>query len=164
MGWEAIAQMLFGALLNSAFDWVRRRLNSRRGIRIETVLEPGPISRKHGFTETAVKITISNESGARLGIRDIRLMFSGGWGASVAPQAPIPRSHAQLPASLDSGTAANWYIPAEKLSELLQSLSGKNTPSNRKATLRPRFITVTGRTYEGSRFQFSMNPDSHWSL
>ena len=38
-------------------------------------MEPGPITRRSGFTEPAVKITVVNEGENPIKIRDIRLVF-----------------------------------------------------------------------------------------
>lgn len=148
----------------SVVDWVWRRWAARAGIRIETVVERGPVSSKYGFTETAVKVTIANESGTPIGIQDTRLMLChaygilcGTYGVSVPPEAPQPRSHPKLPAHLASGTVESWYFPAEKLSGLLQKMTRKHT-----AILRPRFTTISGRVYTGSAFRFSTDPNSHW--
>ena len=85
--------------------WLRLK---RGGICIETILERGPVSRQHGFTETAVKITVVNESESVVRIKDVRLMFCGPYGTAVAPTAPLGRSHPELPVNLDSGVEENW--------------------------------------------------------
>ena len=160
--WEIIASFLGNVLYGA----IKRRLQyARDGIRVEAVLESGPVSREHGFTEKAVKITVANESGTKIGIRDIRLMFCGAYGAPVAPEAPSERSHPELPASLDSGTIQSWYIPAEKLSNLLCALhhpSQTTTATAKTVKLYPRCITATGKIYKGPAFQFSTDPNSHW--
>ena len=164
MNWETILEALLRVTLYWVTDWLRNQRNARKGIRIETELEPGPITREYGFTETTVKITISNESGGAIGIRDVRLMFSSDWGAPVAPEAPALRSHAELPARLESGSMASWYIPAESLARLLESLSTRKVSRERKVRVCPRFVTVTGKAHTGSSFAFSMDPNSFWPL
>ena len=162
--WEQIGVSLFVKFLTDIWDWIRRRC-PRDKIRVETMLEPGPTSREHGFTETAIKITVVNESESVIRIKDIRLMFYGAFGASVEPTAPEGRSHPELPVSLDSGTKENWYIPAEKLSDLLYNLYHPSTttvPETRTVTLHARCITGTGRAYKSPTFQFPTDSNVHW--
>ena len=59
--WEQIGVSFLQKVFTEIWDWIRRR-SSRDGIRIETIREHGPISREHGFTETAIKITVVNET------------------------------------------------------------------------------------------------------
>ena len=129
--WEQISIKAFWEILR----WTWRR-GSRGKIRVETRTERGPETRELGFTETAIKITVMNESGSVVSIRDIRLMFCGAYGVPVKLIAPPGRSHPELPASLKSGAEGNWYIPAEQLSALLYDLY--RPPS----TTRPNLITV----------------------
>ena len=136
--------------------WIRRRL-VRKAVRIETVIERGPVTRRSGFTEPAIKVTVMNESKRLIKIRDIRLMFCGDYGASVLLKAPPERSHPELPMDLDSGTDAHWYIPAEQLYTLLSSLyqpPSTTGPTSREFTLRARCITGTGKVYRSSPFLF----------
>ena len=101
--------------------WLFRR-TLRPEIRVVTSIEQGPTNRELGFTEPAVKVALTTRSDKDIQINDIRLMFCGRFGASVAPEAPAGRSHPELPVSLASGTENEWFIPAEKLSSLLRSL------------------------------------------
>ena len=90
-------------------------------------------------------------------------MFSGAYGASVAPQAPSGRSHPELPARLDSGAEENWYIPAEKLSELLYSLHhppSTTKPITREVKLHARCIIGSGNVYKSPAFSFSTDSGS----
>ena len=137
------------------------RLNALRSVRIETSLEPGPTSREYGFTQTAVKVTIKNESGNIIEIQDIRLMFCGDYGVRVPPEAPVPRSHPKLPARVEHGSAEIWYFPAEELAKLLQNYSSKSVPTKSKAKLRVRAKTTNGKVYKGSKFPFSMDHNSY---
>ena len=161
--WEQIGVSFLQKVFTEIWDWIRRR-SSRDGIRIETIREQGPISREHGFTETAIKITVVNETESTVKIRDIRLMFCGAFGASVAQRAPLGRQHPELPVNLYSGEEKNWYVPAEKLSQLLSSLHHPPTttvPATRTVTLHARCITGTGKVYKSSAFQFSTDPNAH---
>lgn len=164
--WENAAWAVIGALLGVGLatlkDWLWDRLATYGGIRIEIEEERGPTSREHGFTEKAVKVTVKNQSGVAIEIQDIRLMFTRTHGIPVMPVAPPPRSHSELPETLDPGTAKNWYFPAEKLASLLRLLSSKAVSEDGLAELRPRVTSATGKVYRGSACQFSMNVESHW--
>lgn len=135
-------------------------------IRIKTAIEQGPTNgRELGFTEPAVKITVMNVSSKDITIKDIRLMFSGAFGASVAPEAPAGRSHRALPVSLASGAEENWYVPAEKLSGLLRSLHHPPSLAGSvvdQVKLHARCIIGTGKVCKSSDFLLSTDPDSHW--
>ena len=67
----AVSILMF---LAGAMSWIRRLL-TQKGIRVEAAMEPGPITRRSGFTEPAVKITVVNEGENPIKIRDIRLVF-----------------------------------------------------------------------------------------
>ena len=108
-----------GILAGLAWAW-RRTLGKPLQIIITT--EKGPVSRELGFTETAVKITLSNKSNHEIVIQDLRLMFSRSIGVSAPPKAPLGRSHRPLPVTLSYGAQESWYFPAEKLSSLLGGL------------------------------------------
>ena len=151
------------SFLTNVMNWTQRRF-ARGGIRVEAMLESGTVTREYGFTEKALKVTVMNESESEIKIRDIRLIFCGAYGASVAPEAPQGRSHSELPVSLDSGMEKDWYIPEEKLSELFRSLYHPqlSTQSEREmVTLHARCITGTGKVYKSSSFQFPTDPNAH---
>ena len=163
--WEWIAIVVgsvLSALLGVAFITMKDRLIVRGGIRIETVEERGPTTREYGFSEKAVKVTIRNASGAKIEIQDIRLMFAKTYGVPLLPKAPPPRSHSQLPATLNSGGAQSWYFPAEKLASHLQSLTSKSIAERGITKLRPRVATSKGKVYKGATFRFSLDINSHW--
>ena len=159
------AALSIGKTLKNVMSWMRRRSTraTRGGIRVETRQETGPSSRELGFTEAALKITVVNESKKAVKIVDIRLMFCDSYGASVAPTAPPGRSHPELPANLVSGADGNWYIPAEKLSELLYSLYHPpltTKPIVREVELHARCVTGSGKVYKSRIFSFSTDPNS----
>ena len=155
---------LAATVITAVGVWTWRKF-FRPGIRIMTATEKGPIGRELGFTEAHVKITLMNKSSKDVQIKDIRLMFCGAFGASVAPEAPAGRSHRGLPVSLAAGTDEIWYIPAERLSRLLRSLyhpPSRAKSSLKKVRLHARCITGTGNAYKSSAFLFSTDPNSHW--
>ena len=151
--------------LSSLLAKIWRRI-MRRTVRIKTMVERGPISREFGITEPAVKITVVNETQHPVIVVDIRLMFCGDYGASIAPNAPTGRSHPTLPENLESGSSKEWYIPAEQLSCLMDSLHrpvSTTVQKSRKVRLRPRCISATGRVFKGSAFQYPVDPNCHGS-
>ena len=123
---ETVIAGLTVVVITAVSTWIWRQL-FRQEIGIMIATEQGPTSRELGFTEPAVKITLMNKSGKEIRIKDIRLMFCGVFGVSVAPEAPAGRSHRGLPVSLASGAEEIWYIPAEQLSALLRSPSCAKT-------------------------------------
>ena len=153
----SILGTLIGAIV---VNWWR----ARNRIRIETTLEPGPTSVQYGFTETAVTVTIKNESGNSIEIQDIRLIFCGVYGIGVLPEAPKPRSHPQLPALVEHGTTETWYFPGSKLAILLQHYRSERVPREKKARLRPRVTATTGKIYKGPAFRFSLDYNSYWTV
>ena len=165
---DAITAKVIGGLILAILVpfgiWFFRKL-FRPEIRITTAVEKGPTTRELGFTEPAVRISLANVSSKDIQIKDIRLMFSKYFGASIAPEAPPGRSHSELPTSLATGAEESWYIPAQQLSSLLRSLS---RPPNEAGTvptevpLYARCMTGTNRFYKGPLFSFSTDPNSLW--
>ena len=160
---EVIGGLILAILVPFGF-WFFRKL-FRPEIRITTAVEKGPTTRELGFTEPAVKISLANVSSKDIQIKDIRLMFSKHFGASIAREAPPGRSHPELPASLTTGAEQNWYIPAQQLSRLLHSLC---RPPNKGGTvpmevrLYARCMTGTNKIYKGPSFSISTDSNSLW--
>ena len=149
-------------LIGSLVTWIWRRYR-RLDIRLTAAVEQGPITRELGCTEPAIKITIANRSTKGITIHDVRLMFCGAFGAPVAAEAPSGRTHRELPAVLNPGTKEHWYIPAERLSNLLHSLyrPRRAIEVERNVKLRARCMTGTGGTYSSRIFKFSTDANSH---
>ena len=164
--WENAIWAFIGALLGVALatlrDWLWDRLPTHGGIRIEIGEERGPVSREYGFTQKAVKVTVTNQIDRAIEIQDVRLMFTKTHGVPVMAEAPPPRSHPALPTTLDPESAKSWYVPAENLASLLQHLSSKQVSEKGVAKLRPRVTSTTGRVYRGSDWRFSTDVGSHW--
>ena len=155
---------LVRAALVPGCAWLFRKV-FRPEILIVSAMEKGPTSRELGFTEPAVKITLTNKSRNRIQIKDIRLMFCGHFGASIAPEAPAGRSHRALPVSLASGKDDHWFIPAEKLSALLCGLHRPPKITGTElgtVTLYARCVTGTNKIYKGPYFPFPTDSNSHW--
>ena len=162
---EQIIAGLIVVAITALSTWLWRKL-FRPELHILSAIEQGPTNRELGFTEPAVKITVVNKSSESIQIKDIRLMFSGDFGVPVLAEAPAGRSHSVLPANLTPGTEEHWYIPAEKLSDLLRSLSylqKKSGSVTYNLKLYARCVTGTGKVYKGQTFAFSTNSNSHWS-
>ena len=159
-----VAGALMSVALSSFVAWFRRKLYSQRGVVIETVIERGPVSREYGFTESAVKATFNNASRATIGIRDVRIFLTGGFGVPVPPQAPPLRHHEHLPATIGTGTSSSWYFPAESLSYLVRDLATPRRSKNGVVRVRVLFTEINGRIYKGPWFELSLDPNSHWSL
>ena len=157
----AILGAILGVVFGSVKEWLWERFHPNRGVRIHVVEEKGPTSQEYGFTEKAVKVTIGNESGTTVHIQDIRLMFSPPFGLPVPLNAPPPRSHPALPATVASGTTMSWYFGAEKLSLFLKPLFSETSTTETEVKLRPRILTTTGKTYRGSAFRLSLDVNAH---
>lgn len=160
---EQIGSSAITALLVGTANWVRQRL-TKGGIRVETAIERGPLTRESGFTEPAVKITVVNEGEHAVKIRDVRLMICREFGAPVAAEAPPERFHAELPFDLQPGADESWYIPAEKLANLLDALHRPLRTTaclSRMVVLRARCIDGAGKGYKSRAFQFSVDQNAH---
>lgn len=158
--WASILGLLIAV---PSFAILLLRWWAQKKVRVGTIVERGPMSLEHGIVESAVRITLANESKQSIEIKDIRLIFCGKYGASVAPEAPKGRSHPELPTQLDSGSEISWYIPGEKLSDMLRSLHAPTTVplSSRTVKLHVRCTGATGRVYKGSSFLFSLKPSEY---
>ena len=162
---------LIVVLLDPPFNWIREKINASRGIHIkiwtrhspdiDAKLERGPTSREYGFTETAVKVTLMNDTGQRLTIQDIRLMFSSTHGLPVPPEAPVPRSHPTLPAHIESGSAETWYFGAEKVAAFFQMVLDPAAKIE-KVRVQPKFTTVTGKVFTGRTIRLSTDVDAYF--
>lgn len=142
--------------------WLWDRLLTHGAIRIDVVEEPGPTTRGLGFTEKAIKVTVSNHSAATIQIQDIRLMFAGGYGVPVPVEAPPGRSHPELPAKLSPESSGNWYFPAERLASLLGALSTRSVAERPSPKLYPRLTTATGKIHRGHSVRFNTDVNAHW--
>ena len=85
-------------------------------------IESGPTTRSLGFTEPALRVTLSNAGKRAVRVSDLRLMFSGPFGLPVPPEAPAGRSHPTLPARIATAEEFVWYFPAQVTSRTLNAL------------------------------------------
>ena len=150
------------AVLTALGTWLWRRI-LRPEIRLMATMEAGPTSRELGFTEPAVKITVSNRGSNAVAIKDVRLMFCRGFGAAVAADAPSGRAHAKLPVSLEAGTDQIWYVPAEQLSGLLLGLRRPERSGSPRSHFKLHVRCVAGdRVHRGGAILFPTDPRAHW--
>ena len=143
--------------------WAWRRW-TQQGVRVETTITRGPTSRELGFTEDAIEITVMNEGDHKIKIRDVRLMFYGEYGVSVAAGGPPGRCHSKLPMDVDTGAEENWYIPADQLANLLGSLHrppSTTVSTSRNVKLYARCISGTGKVYRSRCFRFPVGYRTH---
>lgn len=150
------------AALIALATWLWRRI-IRPEVQLMATTEAGPTSRELGFTEPAVKITVTNRGSSTVMVKDVRLMFCRAFGAAVADVAPSGRTHPKLPVSLEAGTDQCWYVPAEKLSALLLGLHGPEPDGFPKSYVKLYVRCITGsRVHRGARILFPTDPGAHW--
>ena len=152
---------IFGSLVTAAYV-ARNWLRSRRDVHVRTDEVAGPTTVKYGFSESAVRVVVANKSTTTVEIQDIRLMFARRFGVPLL-EAPPPRTHPELPASIDPGAATTWYFPAERLAFMLGNLSAESPKGRGSDTnLRARVVTATGNVYQGRRQMFSLDTNKAW--
>lgn len=131
---------------------------------IEIDISAGPTSVKHGFTQAAVEVSITNRHATRpMKIDDLRLMFSKDYGALVQHKAPTAREHPLLPAEIAPQTTQIWYFHAEELSRLLANLYRPPKPIKRKEVrLHVQCILGTKKVLQGPWFMFTTDQGDHF--
>ncbi len=145
---------------------IRRTWNGawRTGLRVSVVgIENGPTTRALGFTEPALKVSLSNTGKRAVRVTDLRLMFSEPFGLPVLPEAPGGRSHPKLPVRIPTAEELVWYFPAQATSRSLDALF---MPSRRTGH-RVVAVYVRCRFSSGavcvSRFvRFPTDQEAHW--
>lgn len=107
-------------------SWLFRRTWNgawRTGLRVSVAgIENGPTTPSLGFTEPALRVTLSNTGKRAVRVTDLRLMFSGPFGLPVLPKAPEGRSHPELPVRISTAEELEWYFPAQASSRKLNAL------------------------------------------
>ena len=141
----AVLSPMFGMAIAKGHRFIFKSVN------IETHEERGPTTRKEGFTESSVKVSVKNNTGHQLSIVDVRLMFSGSHGFPVLPEAPSLRKHPALPATLNTGESIAWHFPAEKMARFLTDVSLPPAEQKPLVKLRPRVTVATGKVYKGRK-------------
>ena len=161
----AVLSALFGVFLFAPiFDWMKRKLLRRRRLIIETAIEPGRTTREYGFAEPGIKVKFVNAGGDAVGIQDVRLIFSKGYGLPLPVEAPPPRSHPTLPVTIGGGCTVIWYFPAQAASRSLRSLASPRQVKRGDARLRVVLTGNDGRTYTGPWLCISLDQNSLWHL
>ena len=140
-----------GIQLDSVIKPIKDKVFGDGLIRIRTAIEPGPISWEHGFTETAIKVTVVNNSPIPVEIHDIRLKIDNKYGVSLSKAAPSPRQHPHLPQAINAGLSETWYFGTERASRNIMTLY---PGIGETCTLRARVETVAGDVYLGEKFEF----------
>ena len=164
-----------GSLIATWITGLATRIKNRRvkietgqsgNMQIDAETRSGPTSFKHGFTQAAVEVNITNRHRReRLVIRDLRLMLNRDYGAPVLPTAPPGRSHPELPFTIEPGTTVTWHFPAEHLSNLLKQLyhpPSKIVQDVADVPLYIRCIRGTGKVYKRKWFKFTTDQNAHW--
>ncbi len=148
-------------------SWLMRRIWNgawRTGLRVSVAgVESGPITRALGFTEPALRVTVSNTGKGAVRVTDLRLMFSEPFGIPVLPEAPGGRSHPKLPVRIPTAEELVWYFPAQATSKTLNALF---MPSRRTghATV-PVYVscrTSSGAICVSRLVRFPTDQQAHW--
>ena len=145
----------------TAVHVLKDRIRSGRSLRVFTEEVAGRITVRHGFPQNSLQVTVANRGDANAEIREMRLMFSRKFGVPLG-EAPPPRSHSELPAMIEPGTAGTWFFPAETVAQTLQGWSPKFPSSPSETLLRARVTTSTGDVYWSRRRRFSLDVNAHW--
>ena len=145
---------------------IRRTWNGawRMGLRISVVgIENGPTTRSLGFTEPALRVTLSNTGKRAVRVTDLRLMFSGPFGLPVPPEAPDGRSHPKVPVRISTAEELVWYFPAQATSRMLNALF---MPSRRTGhdvvTVYVRCRFGSGAVCVSRLVRFPTDQEVHW--
>lgn len=162
-----LGSALFGSalsafLFNPLWNWMGRKVSGWRGTSVNVEIVQGPVTWQYGFPEPAIKVTFKNASGVAIRIEDVRLRINKNFGLPVPREAPPPRSHPEIPATVPTGSSATWYFPAEKVSHALQQLL---SPHLLKRGRVRTHVILTGnnkKTYKSPIFEFSLDSNSHW--
>ena len=149
------------------FWWLFRRTWNgvwRTGLRVSVAgIENGPTTRSLGFTEPALRVTVSNTGSRAVRVTDLRLVFSGPFGLPVLPEAPNGRSHPTLPARIATAEELVWYFPAQVTSRTLNALF---MPSRRTGhdvvTVYVRCRFSSGMVCVSRLVRFPTDSEVHW--
>ena len=158
---SAVVVAVVGALMERPRNWVLERVNAGKGIYIDTRLERGPTSYEYGFTETAVKVTLRNETGRKLTIQDIRLMVCGAYGIPIPSAAPVPRCHPTMPADIETESGEIWYFGAEQVVKFFHYSLEPNS-KRKHVKVRPKFTTAAGKVFKGAPIRLSTDANAYW--
>ena len=147
-----------GVAINSVIGWITRKVVGDDRIKIRSEIKYGPISREYGATETAIEVTVVNNSPINVEIYSVRLMIDKKFGVPLPDQAPVPRQHDQLPKRIKSGLSRTWYFGTERTSLFVLTFY---PAIGEKWALRPRVETVAGDVYKGDEIEFLTDANAY---
>ncbi len=153
-----MVEFSIGVGINSAIGWITRKFKDDDRIKIRSEIKLGPTSREYGFTETAIEVTVVNNSPINVEIYSVRLMIDKRFGVPLPDQAPAPRHHDQLPKRIKPGLSHTWYFGTERTSFFILNLY---PAIGEKCELRPRVETVAGNVYRGRKFEFETDVNAY---
>lgn len=146
-----MVEISLGVAVNSAIGWIAKKFTGDDRIKIRSEIKYGPTSVEYGFTESAIEVTVVNNSPINVEIYSVRLMIDKRFGVPLPDQAPSPRQHDQLPKRIKPGLSHTWYFGTERTSSFILRLY---PAIGEKCELRPRVETVAGSVYRGRKFEF----------
>ncbi len=144
---------------------IRRTWNGawRTGLRVSVVgIENGPTTRDLGFTEPALRVTVSNTGKRAVRVTDLRLMFSGPFGLPVLPEAPSGRSHPKLPVRIPTAEELGSYFPAEATSRSLNALFMPSLWTGHRVVVYVRCRLSSGVVCVTRLVRFPTDRATHW--
>ena len=145
---------------------IRRTWNGawRTGLRVSLVgIESGPTTRALGFTEPALRISVSNTGKRAVRVTDLRLMFSEPFGIPVLPAAPSGRSHPKLPVRIPTAEELVWYFPAQATSRSLNALfMPSRRTGHRVVAVYVRCRFSSGAVCVSRLVRFPTDQEAHW--
>ena len=113
-----------------------------------------------------VEVSVVNANRHPIVVQDLRLMFSGAYGAPVESSVLGELRDPALPASLGPGAERHWYVRGEKLSQLLAFLfhspkkaTGYESPA---VAMYARCLTSSGRIGMSPTVEFPTDVNAHW--
>ncbi len=147
--------------------WLKRRIWNgtwRTGLRVSvTGIESGPVTRALGFTESALRVNVSNTGKKAVRVTDLRLMFSGPFGIPVHSEAPGGRSHPKLPVRLPTAEELVWYFPAQTTSGTLNTFFMPSRRTGHRDVAVYVRCRINSSTACVSRLvRFPTDPNVHW--
>ena len=145
---------------------IRRTWNGawRTGLWVSVAgVEKGPTTRALGFTEPALRVSVSNTGKKAARITDLRLMFSDPFGLLVPPEAPDGRSHPKLPVRIPTAEELVWYFPAQATSRCLNALfMPSRRMGHRVVPVYVRCRFSSGAVCVSRLVRFPTDQEEHW--
>ena len=148
-------------------SWLMRRTWNgacRTGLRISVAgVESGPTTPALGFTEPALRVSVSNTGKRTVRVTDLRLMFSEPFGLPVLPEAPGGRSHPKLPVRIPTAEEVVWYFPAQAASRSLNELfMPSHRTGHRVVAVYVRCCFSSGAVGVSRLVRIPTDQETHW--